>query len=285
MKLLATFRPPTRDERSRGYRERIAPDPEALAKLLEPADDAIVVEISPEEVRVLAPEVDGQADAANAAAVRALQILQLATGWYVFGPLEDAFQPAGECPACSAERFTWQKDDDCPACGEAMRDAPEPKPETNESVAESLVDTLLENEWLELVSMSSRKALVRDIADFLQRHPHCREPAGAAIASPGPTGSGTSARGRTSAVEAAAAPVRTVPLSSLAPAARAAAIAEAAASTRAAVAARAARAALQATARVGTPGFDLLDRLTDLPYVAEVYADEDTLAALLRGEA
>ncbi len=286
MKLLATLRPPTRDEWSRAYRERIPPPPAALASLLEPADDAIAVEITPEEIRVLARADDDQMDAANAAAVRALQVLQVATGWYVFGPLEDGFQPTNDCPACSIERFAWQKDEPCPACGEAMRDEPvaeAKKPETKESVAEALVDTLLENEWLELVSMSSRKALVRDIAEFLHQHPRCREPVDPAAASGDPARSDVRAPKVARRDDAPAPPVRTVPLSSLAPAARAAAIAEAAASTRAAVAARAARSALLATARVGSPGFDLLDRLTDLPYVAEVYADEDELAALLRG--
>ncbi len=271
MNLLATLRPPTRDESTPAYRERIPPPPEALATLLGPAEDAIVVEITPNEIRVLAQPVEDRADAANVAAVRALRILQIATGWYVFGPLEDGFQPASECPACSTERFAWQKDDPCPACGEAVRDAPVPeaeKPRTKEAIAEALVDTLLEKEWLELVTMSSRKALVRDVAEFLHRQrsaaPRARVQKGAL------------------ADRAPVAPARAVPLSSLAPAARAAALADAAASTPAAVAARAARAELLATARVGSPGFEFLDHLTDLPYVAEVYADEDTLAALLR---
>jgi hypothetical protein len=51
------------------------------------------------------------------------------------------------------------------------------------------------------------------------------------------------------------------------------------------MAARAALDALAAAAPEGNPGFELLDYLTDLSYVAEVYADEDELAALLRGSA
>ena len=269
--LLATLRPPTRDESTPGYRERIPPPPDGLASLLGPVDESIVVEITPEEIRVLAHDVEGGADAAKNAAVRALEILQLATGWYVFGALEDGFAPTSECPACSIERFAWQRDEPCVACGEAMRDEPPPeakKPETKETIAETLVDTLLANEWLELVTMSSRKALVRDVAEFLHRRHVAAPRARVQKAAPVDRMPG--------------APARAVPLSSLAPAARAAALADAAASTPAAVAARAARAALLATAPVGSPGFELLDHLTDLPYVAEVYADEDTLAALLR---
>ena len=271
MNLLATLRPPTRDESTRAYRERVPPPPAALTSLLGLLDEAIVVEITPKEIRVLAHPLEGGADAANVAAVRAVEILQLATGWYVFGPLEDGFAPVGECPACGFERFVWQKDEPCRACGEAVHDEPAAeakKPVTKEAIAEALVDTLLEKEWIELVSPSSRKALVRDVAEFLDRQ-HAAAPR-----APGAKGA--------PADRVTAALARAVPLSSLAPAARAAALADAAARTPAAVAARAARAELLATARVGSPGFDFLDHLTDLPYVAEVYADEDTLAVLLR---
>ena len=298
MNLLATLRPPTRDERSLAYRDRIPPPPDMLASLVTPRETAI--EFSEGEIRIFDKRTIVQKDTERAVhdeAVRALETLQLATGWYVFGPLADGFEPEGDCRACSMERFAWQDDDEpCPACGEAPDDdgahvsdaAPSPaktsaksaESEANSAFAETIVDALLQNEWIELVTSSSRKTLVRDVVEFLVRHPECRQPAGAA-----PVEAVTSARPRVDAPAGALRAPSSRELAAMSPAARAAALADVAARAPAAVAARAARDALVAAAPKGNPGFDFLDYLTDLTYVAEVYADEDALAALLRGTA
>ena len=189
---LATLREPLPDEASRWYKPRKAPpalrlkalvgflveDPTIkLVKRTDTATDLVVdtgegtclrVRVRTETIEVRVGPVLLKPDQAPMPHEEYLdevssfiELLQVATGFYVFGDELIGFDAKGVCPSCGLEVFEWQ--DGCEACEAKLHPLRQGEDE-HDGHAQRVVEVLLRRHMIELASPRGRRNVERNVS-------------------------------------------------------------------------------------------------------------------------
>jgi hypothetical protein len=94
-----------------------------------------------------------------------VDVIQLATGFYVHSDELLGFEPIGACPSCDLEVYEWQEQ--CEICSTKLHPVPAGEDE-HDGRARRVVDALLRRKMIEIVSPRGRRNVEKTVSAFYE---------------------------------------------------------------------------------------------------------------------